>query len=170
MLGCSGGDGGDAPPSVTPPSDDLVGTYNLTGFDIAYSNGTTITQQSPIITSWSGTMTIGDPTWTQRIVINGVLGTGAGTATVTWTDNTSGVAHITDSTGTHDVAFTISGLNFTTYSGVLATSTPGLTVQEWDHWVKVSDALVPLRIDVVTSQDRQSASPGKHWIWEILNQ
>ena len=165
MASCGGG-GGSAPP-VTPPSQSLQGTYTLTGFDVVYSNGTTISENSPLITSWSGTMKIGTSSFSQSIVVNGTPLAVSGSATISWiTPGVSGIAHVTDSSGTHDVAFTISGNDLSTYSGVVQSG--GLTFEEWDYWTKVSDSLAPVREGSVTEKTDESAYPGKFWIGELL--
>jgi len=168
-FGCGGGGGGGDTPPVTPPSQSLQGTYSLVGFDLDYSNGTTINENSPVITSWSGTMKIGTDTISQSFVINNTPFAATGTATITWTTaGVAGIAHITDQTGTHDVAFTISGNNLTTYSGVMDSGTPGITVEEYDHWNKISDSLSPEREGSVTEKSDEQAFTGKHWIAELF--
>ena len=169
LVGCGGGGGDGGTPPVTPPSQSLQGTYSLVGFDVDYSNGTTINENSPIITSWSGTMKIGTTTWSQSFVINNIPAAVSGTATITWIiPGETGIAHVTDQSGTHDVAFTISGNNLTTYSGVIESGTPGLTFEEWDQWTKVSDSLSPIREGSVTGKTGEPAFTGKHWIAELF--
>ncbi|MHB1024320.1 MAG: hypothetical protein ACYC24_01270 [Desulfobacteria bacterium] len=147
MVGCGGGDGGGSAPSVTAPSKSLQGTYTFVGFDVDYSNGTTVTtvnENSPVITSWSGTMEFGTNTLSQSFVINNKVISLTGSMTITWTiAGVSGIAHVTDKLGTHDLPFTISGTNLTTCSGVIPYGSPGLTVAEYDYWTKVSDSVSP---------------------------
>ena len=132
-----GGGGGTAPEPVTPPSQILQGTYHLTGFTVDFSNGVTLTEND--FTSWSGEMIIGDITFTQNFMLEGEPISATGTATITYTNGTSeGIAHVTDQSGTHDVYFSCSGNNLTTYSGIVFVD-PGLSLEEWDYWVKVSD-------------------------------
>lgn len=163
MVGCGsgGGDGGGIAPPVTPPGESLQGTYSLTGFQVNYSNGASFNEHSSIITSWSGTMKIGTNTISQTFVLNGTTGGGSGTLTITWTtDNVAGIAHVTDQSGTHDVAFTISGNDLTTYSGIVQSGTPGLTVEEWDYWTKVSDSFASVQGSSVTGKTDGQAYRG----------
>ena len=167
MVSCGGGGGGASAPPVTPPSQSLQGTYTLTGFDVVYSSGTTINENSPSITSWSGTMKIGTSSFSQSFEVNGMPLAVSGSATISWiTPNVSGIAHVTDLSGTHDVSFTISGNDLSTYSGVVPSG--GLTFEEWDYWTKVSDSLAPVREGSVTEKTEESVNPGKYWIGELL--
>ena len=172
MASCGGGGGGSASPAVTAPSKSLHGTYSFVGFDLDYSNGTTkvtINENSPVITSWSGTMEFGPDTLSQSFVINNTFIELTGTVTITWTtDGVTGIAHVTDKSGTHDLPFTISGNNLTTYSGVVQYGSPGLTVSEYDYWTKVSDSISPVRKGSVTEKSDEPANTGKHWIAELL--
>jgi hypothetical protein len=175
MLGCGGGGGtGGGAPSVTAPSNNLRGTYSFVGFDVNYSNGTTvvtINENSPSITSWSGSMEFGENTLTQSFVINNKPSALTGTVTITWTTpGAAGIAHITDELGSHDLPFTISGTTLTTYSGILQYGTPSLTVEEYDYWEKVSDSVSPVREGSVTENSGDTASPGGHWIAVVLAQ
>ena len=172
MVSCGGGGGGGSTPPVTAPSQSLQGTYSFVGFDVNYSNGTTlvtINENSPVITSWSGTMEFGTNTLSQSFVINNKSIYLTGTVTITWTTaGVAGIAHVTDKLGTHDLPFTISGTNLTTYSGVIQYGTPGLTAEEYDYWTKISDSISPVREGSVTKKSDEPAYTGKHWIAELL--
>jgi len=176
MAGCGGGGGGGSAPTVTAPitapSQSLQGTYSFVGFDVDYSNGATvinINENSPVITSWSGTMEFGTDTISQSFIINNTQIFLTGTVTITWTTpGVAGVAHITDELGTHDLSFTISGTNLTTYSGVVQYGNPGLTVEEYDYWTKVSDSISPSSKSSVTEKSDQPAYTGKHLIAELV--
>ena len=179
MAGCGGGDGGSAanepsvtPLSVTPPSQSLQGRYAFAGFDLEYSNGTTnvtINESSPVIGSWSGTMEFGANTLSQSFLIDNTATFLTGTVTITWTTaGVSGIAHVTDNSGTHDLPFTISGNTLTTYSGVVPYGSPGLTVQEFDYWVKISDSVSPVTKISVTERSDEPTYAGKRWIAELL--
>lgn len=148
MVGCGGGDSGGSAPSVTAPSQSLQGTYTFVGFDVNYSNGTTvvnINESSPTITSCSGTMEFGANTLSQSFVINDKPVALTGAVAITWIKaGVSGIAHVTDTAGTHDLPFTISGNTLITYSGVVQYGTPGLTVEEYNYWEKVSDSISPV--------------------------
>lgn len=173
MSGCGGGGGtAGSTPSVTAPGQSLEGTYSFVGFDVNYSNGTTvvnINENSPVITSWSGTMEFGTNTLSQSFVINDTPTSLTGTVTITWTTaGVTGIAHVTDILGTHDLPFTISGNDLTTYSGVIRYGTPGLTVEEYNYWTKVSDSVSPARESGVTERSDERAYTGKHRIAELL--
>lgn len=172
MVGCGGGGGGGSEPPVTPPSRSLQGTYAFVGFDLEYSNGTTrvtINESSSVVASWSGTMEFGANTLSQSFVIDNTPISLAGAVAITWiTDGVSGIAHVTDTSGTHDLPFTISGNTLTTYSGVIPYGSPGLTVEEYDHWIKISDATSPATKSCVTEKSDEPAYAGKHWIAELL--
>jgi len=163
MAGCGGGDGSTAasepsvtPLSVTPPGQSLQGRYAFVGFDLEYSNGTTsvtINESSPALSSWSGTMEFGENTLSQSFLIDNTATSLTGAVTITWTTaGVSGIAHVTDNLGTHDLPFTISGDTLTTYSGVIPYGSPGLTVQEYDYWVKISDSVSPVTKGSVTER------------------
>jgi len=173
IVGCGGGGGSAASePSVTPPSRSLQGTYAFVGFDLEYSNGATkvtFNESSPVLSSWSGTMEFGVNTLSQSFVIDNTPISLAGTVTITWiTAGVSGIAHVTDASGTHDLRFTISGDTLTTYSGVIPYGSPGLTVEEYDYWIKVSDSVSPVAKGSVREKSDEPAYAGKHWIAELL--
>jgi hypothetical protein len=172
LYGCGGGggDGDGGSPAVTPPNEDLTGTYSLTAFTVKFSDGTIVDQNSSTITSWSGTMKIGDTTFTQSFVINDTPIALTGTATITWTSSTTGIAHVTEQSGLeHDVYFSISGNDLTTYSGIIQSGTPGLTFEEWDYWLKVSDTLEILKRPEELEKEAEKIIHRPKWIGEILN-
>jgi len=142
------------------------------GFDVDYSNGTTVTtvnENSPVIISWSGTMEFGPDTFSQSFIINDKLIYLTGTVTISWTTaGVTGIAHITDNSGTHDLPFTISGTNLTTYSGVMQYGSPGFTVEEYDYWTKVSDSYSPVMEGSDSEKSDAPAFTGKRWIAELL--
>ena len=170
MINCGGGGGDSGPnPIVTPPGQSLQGTYMLTGFQVDYSNGVTITDNSSSVISWSGTMQIGTSSISQSFMINNIPLSVSGSATITWvTTSVSGIAHVTDSSGTHDIAFTISGNDLSTYSGVVQSNIPGVTFEEWDYWTKVSDSLSPEREIRFAEKPVEPEYAGIHWIGEFL--
>ena len=159
-IGCGGGggDGGGGNivvPTVTPPSQSLVGTYKLNGFKINYSNGVTATEKN--FTSFSGTMKIVGNRMAQTIVIANNTVNAGGYFSITYTNGTSeGILHITDDIGgiKHDASFATSGNLFHVYSGVLRASN-GLLYEEWDYWEKTSD-VVGIVSGVVEEQAVQS--------------
>jgi hypothetical protein len=114
-------------------------------------------------------MEFGANTLSQSFVIDNTPISLTGAVTVTWiTDGVSGIAHVTDILGTHDLPFTISGNTLTTYSGVIPYGSPGLTVEEYDYWIKVSDTTSPATKGSVTEKSDEPAYTGKHWIAELL--
>jgi hypothetical protein len=172
MAGCGGGgSSATGEPSVTPPSQSLQGRYAFVGFDLEYSNGTTsvtINESSLLLSSWSGTMEFGANTLSQSFVIDNIATFLTGTVTITWTTaGVSGIAHVTDDFGTHDLPFSISGNTLTTYSGVIPYGSPGLTVEEYDYWMKISDSVSPATKGSVTERSAEPASAGKRWIAEL---
>jgi len=175
LAGCGGGgDAAGSAPRVTAPSRSLQGTYSFVGFDVNYSNGATVVnvnENSPVITSWSGTMEFGENTLSQSFDINNTPVDLTGTLTITWvTSGVSGVAHVTDASGTHDICFTISWDSLITYSGVVQYGSPNLTVEEYNYWVKVSDSVSPETLSSVTEKFDAPAYTGKRWIHELLEQ
>lgn len=163
---CGGGGGGGG--EVTPPSQSLTGTYRLIGFTIAYSDGSTFTEYD--FSGWSGTLIIDDPTWTESIVIQGMSAHITGTATITWTTpNTEGIAHLTDPSGTHDVQFTISGNEFDTYSGVMESTIPGTTFEEWNYWIKVSNSISSASVRSMHQQEDQTTRTDAFWIGDLIS-
>ena len=115
-------------------------------------------------------MKIGSAYFTQSIVVNNTPVAMTGTATITWLTSTSGIVHVTDQSGTHDLSFSISGNYLTTYSGIVQTSTPGLTFEEWDVWLKVSDSLEILEEpEKLEKNENQKMTNFPMWIGEVLN-
>jgi hypothetical protein len=166
LIGCGGGGGGgDA--VVTPPSESLRGRYSLSGFHIVYSDGTVV-DDTDLAVPWSGSMTIANGTISQTYMINGTTLSPSGTMTVSWIDNNSGTFHITDTSGTTDADFTISGLDLTTYSGVVDSGIAGVTFEEWDYWTKTSDSFAPETQEQVRRQEAPLAHPGSRWIGGIV--
>lgn len=154
---------GEEPAStVTPPAQDITGTYSLKAFTIKFSNGLTLTEKN---VSVSGAMYIGPNTISQSIIVNNNPVTLSGTYSITYTSGTTeGLLHITDSSGTHDVSFTISGNDLTTYSGVLPVNST-TTAEEWDTWEKNSDFIQAA--SAYTKEDRSSESSFK-FIGELI--
>jgi hypothetical protein len=164
FVSCGGGGDGGGGVGVTPPAQSLTGTYNLTGFTVSYSNGVTFTEKD--LSSWSGEMIIGEDTLTQTFVLESNPIALTGTATVTYTNGTTeGIAHVTDQTGTHDVYFTCSGNNLNTYSGVIVFD-PSLSFEEWDYWVKVTDAV---STSATIKTMNQTSKSNFKWIGEVIN-
>ena len=164
MSGCGGGGVSESTPAVKSPSQSLQGTYAFAGFDVNYSNGTTvvnINENSPSIASWSGTMEFGTDTLSQFFSINNARTSLTGSVTVTWArEGVAGTAHVTDANGTHDLEFTISGNNLTTYSGVIPYGTPNVTVEEYNYWTKVSDSGSPATERSITGKSGEPAATG----------
>jgi hypothetical protein len=114
-----------------PPNDSLFGTYTLSGFEITYSNGTTITSSSPSITSFSGTFMLNsDHTASQNVTVNGI----PVNISATWSYNavTKKFTFVSSSGAT-----TVATLSFT--DNVLTTTCPTSVFTEIDHWTKTSN-------------------------------
>lgn len=122
--------------AVTAPIENITGTYSLEAVTVKYSNGATITEKD---ISVSGTMKIGTDTLRQSLVINNTPVTVGGHYSITYSRGTNaGILHITESSRTSDISFSISDNILTTYSGVVSLES-GLTFEEWDVWEKISD-------------------------------
>ncbi len=141
LSACGGGGGGSE--AVTPPTISLLGTYNLTGFDIDFYDGLFYmgSLAETDFSSWSGEMKIGLTTFNQSFVLEGVVGGTSGTYVITYTSGTSvGYATVNDGGTIYTIGFSITGNNITTftsgYDPVL-----GWDWEEWDYWVKTSDSL-----------------------------
>jgi hypothetical protein len=114
-----------------PPNDSLFGTYTLSGFEITYSSGTTITSSSPSITSFSGTFMLNsDHTASQNVTVNGI----PVNISATWSYNavTKKFTFVSSSGAT-----TVATLSFT--DNVLTTTCPTSVFTEIDHWTKTSN-------------------------------
>jgi len=87
-------------------------------------------------------MEFGANTLSQYFDINNTPTGLTGTVTITWiTAGVTGIVHVIDTLGTHDLFFTISGDDLITYSGVIQYGSPNLTVEEYNYWKKVSDSI-----------------------------
>jgi hypothetical protein len=161
-CGGSGGDSTPAPttttttivPTLTPPAKNIVGTYVLRGFIERYSDGETVTQDD--FSSFSGTMVIGADTISQSWVVNDESPVDStGTYSIIYPVGTGdGTFHITDSSGTYDLLFTISGNTLSIYSGVVPLE-DGRTVEELDTWEKTSDD-IGIATKIVKDQSAKS--------------
>jgi hypothetical protein len=140
LAGCGGG-GGDntqtyygqeydywvkianpAPGVVIPPSSQLSGTYDLTGFDIDYYDSDLVylfSETEADYSPWGGTMLITPSDIGQDWTLHGVQYIMSGSYTVSWAGSYSGTFHVTDSFGSYDADFSISGNYLTTDSGLL---------------------------------------------------
>jgi hypothetical protein len=130
LAGCGGGGGGGGS-SPAPVNEPLTGTYRLTGFTIIYNNGVSVTEKSPVVTSWSGSLELGPTTGKQVFTLNGIVASSGGPYTATWTTATSG----TIDDGGDPVAFTLTNGSLSIHMhGTSGT----LSYEEWDYWQKVS--------------------------------
>jgi hypothetical protein len=133
-----------------PPNDSLFGTYTLSGFEITYSNGTTITSSSPSITSFSGTFMLNsDHTASQNVTVNGI----PVNISATWSYNavTKKFTFVSSSGAT-----TVATLSFT--DNVLTTTCPTSVFTEIDHWTKTSNQ-VTRAVGSALEQKMLSAAP-----------
>jgi hypothetical protein len=136
LPGCSGG-GGDSD-TVTAPTEDVTGTYELRDFIVRYSDGTIFTEAD--FDSVSGSLLLGDDTFSQSVVIDDADVSDSGNYSITYTNGTSeGIINSTDSSGTlEEGSFIISDNTVTIYWGVNSDDS-GRTYEEWHIWVKTSD-------------------------------
>jgi hypothetical protein len=109
-----------------PTSSNLVDTYDLIGFDIdVWQDGVFLgTVDETDFLSYSGIMNIQATTITQNITLEGTPVFLSGSYTVTTAGPTSGTLHVTDSSGSHDAGFDISGNTLTTDSDLLCVDVP----------------------------------------------
>ena len=142
-LGCGGGgdDGGGAVnpsgPTVTPPSQNIGGTYTFRSIRGKYSDGTTFTEKD--YTSISGVLVIGVYDMEQYMVVNGTVSDTHARYAVTYINGTvEGFFHLTTWTSQRDLSFAISGNYLTTYTGAISAG-DGLTVEQWVTWEKTSN-------------------------------
>lgn len=152
VVSCGGGGGGsDSPPTpttITPPAQSLIGTYNLSSFELYYDNGTTIKSTDATVRSYSGTWKLrSDLTLTQVMEING---TTVLNVSGTWRINAStGMLELVTTTGVATTAaITTSGNVLTT--NVYVTAYGG---REFDHWTKISDIAAAAASDKETTKD-----------------
>jgi len=143
LISCGGGGSSSSSssgPTVTPPTQNITGTYTIAGFIVKYSNGTIYTEKN--FSQFSGTMKIGMNTLSQSVSLNNTPSAVSATYSITYTQGTSvGTLHFTEDSGKkHDASFVITNNNFETYSGIVSASN-GLTYEEWDIWVKTSDII-----------------------------
>lgn len=129
MIGCGGGGGGGSSTPAPITQESLVGKYSLSGFTIVYSNGVTLTESDPRITSFSGNLELGPTTGRVTYTVNGISSTSGGPYTATFTTATSGTM-----TGPGD-SFTLNNGNLMIH---IIGSADGLTFEEWDYWQKYS--------------------------------
>jgi len=135
LAGCGGGGGGGGgtvqlclqeldqwyADTLRPPtSSSLVDTYDLVGFDFdVWQDGVLVGSLDETGLIYSGTMDIQSTTITQSVTLEGETAFVFGTYTVSIANTTSGTFHITDSFGSHDVDFDISGNTLTTDTGLI---------------------------------------------------
>jgi len=126
--GGGGGGGGGGAPTIT--LNDLVGTYNLTAFTVAYDDGLTITQED--VDSYSGTMLImPDGSMSQTVETNGFVVSFQGTILSVVTDT----LRIFTPECTYDLGFELDGNVLTTF---FLSGTCGVNWSEVDVWEKTS--------------------------------
>jgi hypothetical protein len=116
---------------IIPPTSSLFGTYTLSGFEITYSNGATITSTSPSVTSFSGTFKLNsNNTASQSILLNGV----PINVSATWSYNAA-TNRFTffNSTGV------VSAPTLSFSGNVLTTTNVTSAATEVDHWTKTSN-------------------------------
>lgn len=139
IAGCGGGGGDSSSVSITPPSQNITGTYMFKSTIVKYSNGITFTEKD---LAMSGTMKIGSTTISQSLILNNTPVAVSFPYTSSFNSTTStGILHVTDASGKHDLTFSISGNDMTTYSGIVTVSNgnTSLSFEEWDTWTKIDN-------------------------------
>jgi hypothetical protein len=142
LTGCGGGGDDGNGPVVTPPGQDIRGTYRLVWFVAELYDDATcsilLNRSTPDdFASWSGSMVISDTTISQDYLLNGTASGASGSYTVTYTGDTTGVFHVVDGSGPHDIAFATAGNRLATDTGCL--DFLGFGLREVDTWEKTSD-------------------------------
>lgn len=138
--GCGGGGGGGGGDSVTPPGTNLIGTYELLGFDVDYYDYDTLDYLFSLdegdVSSFSGEWIISSNTMSQTINLEGDISSISENYSITYTNGTSvGVFHLPG----YDIGFACSGNQITTY-GEFCSLALGYCWGEWDYWTKTSDS------------------------------
>jgi hypothetical protein len=143
-LSCGGGgdDGGSASPSgptVTPPSQNIKGTYAFRAIRGKYSDGTTFTEIN--YSSINGELAIGEGWMEQYMVVNGQVHDDLALFTISYVNGTvEGFFHVTTRTRTYDLSFAIASNYLTTYTGAISAG-DGRTVEQWVTWEKTTDEI-----------------------------
>lgn len=165
IIGSGGGGGGSSGGGGSNLTlADLVGTYNLSGFRVTFSDGTVVTEND--VTSYSGTMRIeSNGNSTQTIFINGVGGTIH--AEILSVDNDS--MTISSAGCTYDLGIEFSG-------NVLTTTAPrgtcGIDFSEVDIWTKTGSSVkLPLEDDqtvIIEDSDQVVLGGGMGGLYQVL--
>ena len=117
LSACGGGGGGGT--DVTPPGTNLIGTYNLTGFDVDYYDYNTLvylfSADESDLSSFSGEWIISSNSMSQTMTFEGQVYSVSDNYSITYTNGTTeGFFHVTGG----DIAFSCSGNQITTYAFV----------------------------------------------------
>ena len=128
--------------TALPSSQNIQGTYSFKSTVVQYSNGTTLTEKDYPVT---GSMIIGKNTMSQSLVINGTPASLTGFCNLAYSTSFGngsgfGVFHVSDSSGTHYLSFSVNGYDMIIYSGLLQLDY-STTYEEYDIWTKTSDGL-----------------------------
>jgi hypothetical protein len=127
-TGGGGGGGGGVQPLSGLTLADLVGTYNMSGFTVTFSDGTVITQDD--VSTFSGTMVIeSDGSLTQIIEINGFQVTADATILSVGNDT----MRVSSAGCTYNLGIELSGDVLTTTAPM---GTCGNDFSEVDVWIK----------------------------------
>lgn len=143
-VGC-GGETESITYAETPPVEDIRGSYQIDWFEVGFfasadcDENTFAGALTPNdFNAWSGTMTLGDTDFSQRISAGGGEPLNrTGTYTVTWDSSTEGTLHLAETTVTHDLLFILEGFNLITKSDCTPYGEGSLI--EIDTWAKVAD-------------------------------
>ncbi|HJV33771.1 hypothetical protein [Geomonas sp.] len=130
-----------------PPNLSLFGTYTLSGFEITYADGSSLTSTSPGI-MFSGTFQLNsNNTASQSVTVNGY--TVNNNATWSYDAATGKFTFVTLPSGATSVLTVVFSNN------MLTTICPTSTFTEYDHWTKVSNHVTravksPLEQEILT--------------------
>ncbi len=121
--------------TVTIPSNDIKGSYELVGFFVAYSTGQVISGNEVTVT---GSMQIGNEVMSQSFNVNGQQISGTGTYSFLPLKPMGGVFYLNDAIGRHNATVWTYGYTLTTYSGIVRLDST-TTYEEWDYWGKTNN-------------------------------
>jgi hypothetical protein len=148
FQGCGGGGGDSSGQSVTPTTENITGTYTLRDFTVKFSNGEVRTGDD--YSSFSGAMKLGPQSISQSFRVGDTPIAISGTYTITYTNGTSaGIFHVTQSTGSYDMAFSTSRNQLSTYY-------VDSNYEEWDSWEKTSNSFESVTNETIEKQNDKS--------------
>lgn len=151
LAGCAGG-------TITLASEDLAGTYVLTGFQVTYSNGAVISSEDGI--TYSGTMVLtSDGRMSQSVSLNGTTGGAVGVYVVATTSS------LTVTADGFSCSYNLGvDRNGNTLTLTLASGQCGITYTEVDTWTRISTDANLLVVDT----DEEVAAPSEIFPGSII--